>query len=165
MAKAKQTTTAEMNPAGWLHAARHIGKQRGGWLVGHEGSYSFAVEAVAAILKPRFQSGELVPWGEHDDRWETLGPLSATPEARSPNSRLADECRRLFITSETSAFVVLTWASRRAARSAEWHDVMGDACSLPGAALDVVAGEAMAHDVAAYAKRQGWFPKRRKVAA
>ncbi len=154
MAKA---TIAGENPQGWLKAARHIGKQAGGFLVGTRRTYAFAVEAVATILRPRFESGELVEWSPNDDRWEDAPNLPRREWASIPNHQVEATCGRLFITSETAAFVVLTWASPAAKRAGEWFDVVGKNCELPRCALDASAKDAMAVDVFAFARRKGWL--------
>ena len=161
-----KTTFAGERPEAWLNAARHIGKGRGGYLIGHEVAYRFAVEAVATLLRPRFESGELVPWAPSDSRWERASLLNGSMGyGDTPNGQVEAECRRLFITSETAAFVVLTWASPKAKRSAEWVDVMGNDCFMPNAPLDAVAGGAMAHDVFALARRRGWLKAGKRVKA
>jgi hypothetical protein len=163
--KAKAGTTfAGERPEAWLKAARHIGNHRGGYLIGHEITYRFAVEAVATILRPRFESGELVPWSPNDARWEKATAGSRAEYAAIPNNQVEAACRDLFITSETAAFVVLTWASPAARRAGEWFDVMGEDCRLPSCALDTSAKEAMAHDVIAYARRKGWLRSTRRAA-
>jgi hypothetical protein len=166
MAKAKAGTTfAGEKPEAWLKAARHVGKQRGGYLAGSERTYGAAVEAVATILRPRFESGELVPWGPNDDRWEeTTPPRTPRAWAAIPNNRIAEACRELFITAPTAAFVVLTWGSRPALRAAEWFDVFEEDCRPPLAGLRTVAGEVMGHDVSGFARRKGWLRATRRAA-
>ena len=163
MAKAKAKTFAGEKPEAWLKAARHIGKTGGGYLIGHEITYRAAVEAVATILRPRFESGELRGWRDSDG--DKCGPLlPKRKQVRPPYWRIGDACRDLFIRSETAAFVVLTWASPTGKREAEWFDVMGKNCRLPSCALDTAAGEAMAHDVLAFARRRGWLRTTRRAA-
>jgi hypothetical protein len=163
MAKAKEETIAGEKPEAWLKAARHIGKQPGGYLAGSRGTYAFAVEAVATILRPRFESGDLSPWSPNDERWEKTSDMSQAEYRAIPNNQVEAACRDLFITSETSAFVVLTWASPAAKRMGEWYDVMGKDCRLPLCALDASAKDVMAHDVIAYARRKGWLRTSRRA--
>lgn len=157
---AKKAHPVAENPKAWLHAARHIGKQRGGFLVGAGDTYAFAVEAVATILRPRFESGELAPWARNDQRWAEID--RGGDYRKIPNIQVENECSRLFITTSTAAFIVLEWASDRAKTTTErfeWREP-----GLNGCSVLYLAETWMSHDVIAFAKRRGWLRTTRRAA-
>jgi hypothetical protein len=117
--------------------------------------YPRAVEAVATALRPRFESGELRGW---IDRLDTELPA----RRRDPQSKIVDECMRRFVTSPVRALAILLYS--RNVEESEAGQWQWDAqASVP---LRAAGAEAMALDVLAYARAQGWATRRRgEVAA
>jgi hypothetical protein len=108
-------------------------------------AYIGAVELVAEILRPRFESGELR--GFTDDDCERCGKdrSSWTP----PLWRIEAVCTRLFIRSPEVALFVLRMASKASSASWDWRRADGN-CLLG------CAEARMAADVLQLARVRGW---------
>lgn len=114
-----------------------------------EGSkvYAGAVEYMATILRPRFESGELRGWIDGDG--ESKEPTKDDP----PIWRVESACERHFIRSAEAAVMVVRAASRVARSLAvpwKWND--------DGAGFDLRTGASslMAIDVLLAARSKGW---------
>lgn len=102
-----------------------------------------AVVAVANVLRPRFESGELHGWREVDTN-AMENPDTAETYVPAPWA-VAQECGRLFLrTSVRRAFAILLCSPSEPESRGDWTDPRK------------YAAEAMAFDVIRYARRQGW---------
>ncbi len=111
--------------------------------------YREAVEGIATVLRPRFESGELRGWLDED----TGGRKKDNP----PIWRVESACERYFIRSAEAAVMVVRAASRVARANAvpwKWNDDGG------GFGLRTGASSLMAIDVLLEARRQGWSKPR-----
>jgi hypothetical protein len=115
------------------------------------GAYADVVKAVATLLRPRFESGELR--GLTNDDAERTSPL-AKRKFVPPLWRIEKECSRLFIRSPEAALLVLRFGSSRANGGGgltwTWDEV--SYCSLSGVAAGI-----MARDVVVYARSKRWY--------
>lgn len=110
--------------------------------------YLVQVEALAEKLRPRFESGELVPWDSDDDRWEDLPCHPARLHGRHapPQYRLETLCRRELARTFQDAYLVL-------AASPSESEVDG---AIQLAAARDAAAECIWRDVLQVATRRGW---------
>lgn len=149
----------EAKARSWLAASARLGEHLGG-----RDTYARAVEAVATVLRPRFESGELRGWvGSDGDR--LMEEKAQGRKWAPPLWRVERACGQLFIRTPEAAIFVLRCASRAAKAADPWNWRAHGEASL----LDA-AETAMSRDVLAYAKRQGWTrpastPARRRRAA
>ncbi len=164
----KKTTHAATPDAHWLAAMRHAMPGSADFA----GTYHRAVECVASVLRPRFESGELRGWIEDYDSercspWNVKKGKDGEPERDAaglavlvrretlwipPMWRIERACTRLFITSPNAALNVLQSASAlgRSKAPFRWRG-RPRSTSLLGS-----AEAAMAVDVLAYARARGW---------
>lgn len=107
-------------------------------------TYLSNVEALAARLRPRIESGELAPWHEEDDRWEDFS-LPNRGRRAPPGNRLEDACRFHLARTFQEAYLVLALA-------APDFDATAD-----GSTIRAAAGRAIAEDVLAVGTREAWY--------
>lgn len=111
-------------------------------------AYLREVEALAERLRPRLESGQLVPWSTWDERWEDLHGVPTHGPRAAPTYRLRAACRHALVRSFQDAFLVMAVSP-----SADRADVGYPLDGVRGAAAEVVA-----EDVLREARERGWIP-------
>lgn len=111
-------------------------------------AYLREVEALAERLRPRLESGQLVPWSTSDDRWEDLTVWPMRGRHAPPTHRLEAVCLRTLARTFSDACGVLAVTPAIAALDTGYNVTQ----------VREAAAELIARDVLRVARERGWIP-------